>query len=120
MPPQGDQRDLPSPPSSASASSPMKLPDILAHTRMADAHAANTMPPTNALDHILSSHGASKFHIMNPKTCLLSSGDAMLASLVQQPKPTGPAILNRLPPTAKPITVEDLERELAGMKAPSS
>lgn len=24
-----------------------------------------------------------------------------------------PAILNRLPPTAKPLTVEDLEREIA-------
>lgn len=52
----------------------------------------------------------------------ISLGDASLASFAhaQQSRPSGPAILNRLPPTARPITVEDLEREIAGMKTTTS
>ncbi|KAH7731190.1 CBN-PQN-45 protein [Aphelenchoides avenae] len=104
MPLPTDQRDLPSPPSSTNMPSPMKLPDILAHTRAADVQAAvAAMPASSALDHILSSHNSN----------------ATLASIANA-RPSGPAILNRLPPTAKPITVEDLEREIAGMKATSS
>jgi hypothetical protein len=90
-------RDIPSPPFMGSPTKHMEGA-VFPPERSSTSDAENALPSLrlNPLDQLLSSN---------------STNDS--AGFHQPQRPSGPAILNQLPPSAKKITVEDLERDLA-------